>query len=242
MPFGSSTLGVPGGILLLTLSTYAAQASLSVVAALELTTKLMKCARCRHEIPVDSAVCPHCDTPHPRLLDTRVRAVRRFWAGVGVCAVLTVLLNLHVSPPAAAPSRAAAHGSSPPTLAVQDTAPMVLPDDPTSAGPASDDAELHIDQVREQLQFHYKGRIGDLSDELLLDGVIANPTSQAVKDMEITCFHVAPSGTVLGQSTDTLLRVVPARGRLRFTGFRMGPMDPRAVRVECGIDFVRLAF
>jgi len=67
---------------------------------------------------------------------------------------------------------------------------------------------------------------------------IKNDGPYAIKDIEITCDHSAPSGTVIDRNTRTIYEIVKAKSKRLFTKFNMGFINSQVKSSSCRIvDF-----
>jgi hypothetical protein len=64
---------------------------------------------------------------------------------------------------------------------------------------------------------------------------IRNDNSVAVKDMEVTCVHSAPSGTEIDRNVRTIYEVVWPHSTRSFHDFDMGLIHSQAIRSSCVI-------
>jgi len=64
---------------------------------------------------------------------------------------------------------------------------------------------------------------------------IKNDGPSAIKDIEITCIHTAPSGTVIDRNTRTIYEIVKAKSKRSFPKFNMGFINSQVKSSSCGI-------
>jgi hypothetical protein len=62
-----------------------------------------------------------------------------------------------------------------------------------------------------------------------------NKNTYPVKDLEITCTHSAPSGTVIDKNVRTIYEIVPANGKRTFRDFDMGFIHSQVKASGCEI-------
>lgn len=73
-----------------------------------------------------------------------------------------------------------------------------------------------------------------------LTGVIYNGNGFTVKDLEITCEHVSPSGTKIDSNRRVIYQSVPGESSLQIKDFDMGFIHSQVVRSDCKVtDFQR---
>lgn len=70
---------------------------------------------------------------------------------------------------------------------------------------------------------------------LTVSGVLVNETSHDRKDAIIKCVYYAESGTVIGSHRETLYKIVPAGGSLKFRGLDAGIRPDQAKQSSCDI-------
>lgn len=70
---------------------------------------------------------------------------------------------------------------------------------------------------------------------MTLATTIVNDNAFAVRDVEITCKHSAPSGTQIDSNTRTVYEIVPAKGTNRISEFNMGFINHQAVSTACSV-------
>ncbi len=70
---------------------------------------------------------------------------------------------------------------------------------------------------------------------MIANFTVRNPTKYRIKDLEITCNHSAPSGTVIDKNVRTIYEAVAPGGTRRFNQFNMGFIDPQAKSTACQI-------
>jgi len=64
---------------------------------------------------------------------------------------------------------------------------------------------------------------------------VKNDGPDAVKDIEITCVHTAPSGTVIDKNTRTIYEIVKAKAKRSFPKFNMGFINSQVKSSYCQI-------
>jgi hypothetical protein len=65
--------------------------------------------------------------------------------------------------------------------------------------------------------------------------VIENPTGHRLKDIEVTCIHSAPSGTLIEHSVRTIYEIVPPKSSKRIPDFNMGFIHSQAKSSACSV-------
>jgi hypothetical protein len=113
-----------------------------------------------------------------------------------------------------------------------------LHSDSTPTAPTSPPASKA--SVKKQLELDHTRNEG-FDNLLVVTFVITNKSNRPVKDIEIFCAHLAPSGTVLGTSTDTIYEIVPAYREKRIPDFNMGFINTQTKQVGCVIGDFELA-
>ena len=74
---------------------------------------------------------------------------------------------------------------------------------------------------------------GGFGAVLLADFTVRNPTQHAIKDIEITCFALGASGTVVDRNVLTIYDVVKPNAKKTFRGFNMGLVHDQADKESC---------
>lgn len=69
---------------------------------------------------------------------------------------------------------------------------------------------------------------------------IVNPTDRAIKDLEVTCTHFAPSGTEIDHNTRTIYERVPPKGTIVVPDFNMGFIHSQATKSACEVTDLAL--
>jgi len=62
---------------------------------------------------------------------------------------------------------------------------------------------------------------------------VENKSTNDVKDITFICDHYAPSGTVLGQTKNTIYRVIRAKKTEKIKNFDLGYVDSQVVFAFC---------
>ena len=111
------------------------------------------------------------------------------------------------------------------------------PSSSTSRPEAVDPKELLLKQVKLQYRWSKEG-FGSI---MTANFTITNPTGIAFKDFEITCKHIAPSGTEIDSNVRTIYEVVGAKSTWKKQGFDMGFIHSQVQKSSCSItDLVPL--
>jgi hypothetical protein len=109
----------------------------------------------------------------------------------------------------------------------------VMSRDPVSPPPPSWSMRDAIGNVGFDYQWGSSGML------MTANFTINNKNDYDVKDIEITCIHSAPSGTVIDSNTRTIYETFQARSKRSIRNFKMGFIHDQAKRSGCRI--VRLA-
>lgn len=70
---------------------------------------------------------------------------------------------------------------------------------------------------------------------MMLDVSITNGDSNPIKDIEISCEHLAPSGTKIDRNTTTIYERIPAGATRRFREVNMGFIHEQAKSTRCTV-------
>jgi hypothetical protein len=81
-----------------------------------------------------------------------------------------------------------------------------------------------------------RGRKEAFGAVMVMDITIRNRSLSNLKDFTLTCKSMGPSGSVIGQNSNVLYEVVPARSTKTFKGVNMGFIHPQATRASCEVD------
>lgn len=130
------------------------------------------------------------------------------WVLIGFCAlfVLSVIGN------AIDPDKAAVDARTGQPVDGAKAAAPVEPPDPYRKDPES------------ALTLTADGKKGGFDSVFILSGTLKNAADFPLKDVRIRCELFAASGTRVGEVSDTLYDIVPAKGQKRFTDLNMGFM------------------
>jgi hypothetical protein len=67
---------------------------------------------------------------------------------------------------------------------------------------------------------------------------IRNGTDTDIKDVKITCYFIAPSGTALGDASATVYQVIPSGRARKSPSVSLGYANPQTARYKCDVvDF-----
>jgi len=86
----------------------------------------------------------------------------------------------------------------------------------------------------------YKDDLDGSNSLMEADFTISNYSGFEVKDIEITCTHFAKSGTSIDSNTRTIFDVIPARQKVTFKKFSMGPIHPQAASTNCKVTDLKV--
>jgi len=76
-----------------------------------------------------------------------------------------------------------------------------------------------------QVKLDFSWSKGGFDNVMLADFVIKNPTLHRFKDIQITCMHYAPSGTLVDRNVRTIYEIVP---KARLIAMLVNPTNPSA--------------
>ena len=65
---------------------------------------------------------------------------------------------------------------------------------------------------------------------------ITNKNDFEIKDIEIKCYHYAPSGTLIDSNTRTVYEKIPAKGKKTLKDFNMGFIHSQANKSGCIVE------
>ena len=106
----------------------------------------------------------------------------------------------------------------------------------TPAEAAAKAAESLRANPEQALDLDIKWRSGGFNTVMILSGRLTSRADFAVKDPMIRCTLSGPSGTQVGRVVQTLYRVVPAKGSIRFKELNMGFMgSSQAASASCAV-------
>jgi RNA polymerase subunit RPABC4/transcription elongation factor Spt4 len=110
---------------------------------------------------------------------------------------------------------------------------------PSSSSNSAPESPSSKEQALSLLRLDYEWSKEGFENVMVANFTITNPTSYAVKDVEITCTHFAASGTRIDENTRTVYEIVPANGKKRVPKFNMGLIHSQVKSSSCRItDFV----
>jgi hypothetical protein len=67
---------------------------------------------------------------------------------------------------------------------------------------------------------------------------ISNGTDTDIKDVKVTCYFIAPSGTALGDASATVYQVIPSGRARKSPSVSLGYANPQTARYKCDVvDF-----
>lgn len=91
-----------------------------------------------------------------------------------------------------------------------------------------------IDQIANKLELTTKAhfRKGHL---IVVDFVIENPTTYALKDISISCDQIAPTGTKISTHTETLYAIVETNATQSFEGVELDQLHKQTQSLNCEI-------
>jgi hypothetical protein len=173
---------------------------------------LKACTECGREISTEARTCPHCGKKDP----TRPRrGSGSLWGTIFVILIVLIAIG---SLGRKQTSVEQGTSTTPPP------APLLTP------------KEEALGQVK--LDFEWSK--GGFDNIMMVDFVITNPTAHRLKDITITCFLIAPSGTVIDNNVRTIYENVPPKGSKKISKFNMGFINSQATRSSCRVTDVKV--
>ena len=97
----------------------------------------------------------------------------------------------------------------------------------------------HPEQGAQLVKF--VGRKEGFGNVLVIDVTIRNDSLSNLKDFQIVCESMGPSGTVTDQNTRVLYGVVEARKTRTFRKLNMGFVNQQSVNADCRVDKASIA-
>jgi len=97
----------------------------------------------------------------------------------------------------------------------------------------------HPEQGAQLVKF--VGRKEGFGNVLVIDVTIRNDSLSNLKDFQIVCESMGPSGTVTDQNTRVLYGVVEARKTRTFRKLNMGLVNQQSVNADCRVDQASIA-
>lgn len=171
------------------------------------TNGLVPCRSCRAPISKKAAACPHCGA----LAKKKTSVVTWIVAIIAGLWLIGFIANLSNSPGGGSPSVAG-----------------------TSAAPAPRLSPLEQAKASTELvDFDWRKKAG--GSLMQADFTIRNSGTVAVKDIEIQCTHVGPSGTQIDSNKRTIYEIVGAGKTRTFKDFDMGFIHSQATKTNCVI-------
>jgi hypothetical protein len=91
------------------------------------------------------------------------------------------------------------------------------------------------EEALKAVKLDYKWRKGGFDNVMEADFTISNPTPYAIKDVEITCVHFAPSGTPIDSNRRTIYERIRPKGKKVVKDFNMGFIHSQVKSSACSI-------
>jgi hypothetical protein len=184
---------------------------------------LTRCRECGKKISTEAAACPNCGAPPPLKGDPQPKAprTRRWRVLLTVFGILVLLWFIGLI------ARA-------PHLPTKDALPAATSMPPREQAKPKPSKE----EVLRQVKLNFSWSTGGFDNVMLADFVIKNPTPHRFKDIQITCMHYAPSGTLVDSNVRTIYVIVPPNGSKSISRFNMGLIHSQARSSSCSITNV----
>lgn len=171
---------------------------------------LVTCRECGKEISTSAKTCPHCGVPSRRR------------SGV-LPGVLAVVLALGVVALCSVPTQ-------------QTEVEKLL----AEAGQKSVEHTPKQVAIWKTKIEKYSWSKGGFETVLLLDITLQNRGDRDVKDVEVSCDHIAKSGTKIGKSVGIIHEVFEAQKSRRIKQFSMGFLDQQVGSIRCEVTGLML--
>jgi len=171
---------------------------------------LRPCTECKREISTEARVCPNCGKKNP--------TARPNTAAIGCLGVLGFLFLIGIC------SKDQRSGGSSPTAADMDV----------SSAPVHTESPKE-EALRQVEILKWSWSKGGFDNIMMATFRVRNGYSRPVKDLEFTCVHSAPSGTVIDRNVRTVYQVIGAGKTRRFTEINMGFINTQASSSSCTI-------
>lgn len=183
------------------------------------------------QTPLPSRTCPQCQMQVPAkayvgaYCKKRLRTSPMTWGClvlIGLPTLARILSRSTSTPPAPAPKSAEEAKREATQKAQQETPPSAL------------DTSRKAEVMR-AVRLDFQWRKGAFDTVMEAKFTITNPTEYAIRDIEITCVHFAPSGTRIDSHQGTIYERIKPRGRKVIRNFNMGFIHSQAKSSGCTI-------
>ena len=172
---------------------------------------LKTCKECNLQVSSDAKACPHCGKKNPTGSGVNVK-----WVLIGVL-VLSVYTAINMGRLATPPE---------PVSGVPTDAPSV---------PSQETTVSAKEQALSRVKLTFAWRKNGFDTGMIADFTITNPTKWRIKDLEITCEHIGPSGTKIDSNVRTIFQIVEAERTKQVKAFNMGFIHSQATSSACTI-------
>lgn len=179
---------------------------------------MKKCPQCGNQFTLETDRCPRCDTQLPKKRNRFLRILS--WTLMSLLGFSILLFIIVLIDPTPRGSKPAATDQARRTTTPAPQANVSL----TPIKTTTVLSDIHID---------FSWRTEGLGSIMTADFVIENRGPKTIKDLEITCDHIAESGTKIDSNTRTIYQVFPAGQKKQIKDFNMGIIHSQVKASKC---------
>ncbi len=205
----------------------------------------MLCKSCGQPVPNGSEFCNHCGAPvgHTAkpplmpispLLNPDLPPGRSWGLLVGVIGLVLVFVLFVIF--------VTDKGADKPTQGtlINSTADSSTRDTTSSVNTTEEPKLFHEAALANVKLVRYSWYTDELVPIMKANFTIRNNNEVPVKDLEVTCWHSAASGTLIDHNTRTIYEVIGSHATRSFRDFNMGFIHSQAARSACSVTDLAL--